>query len=69
MNAPTDERRSYRTQVIGSLIAAFLIVVLVVAVVTANLGRGTTRESYEEREDVIEERQELEEERREEEAD
>ena len=61
----TDERPSYAAQVVGSLIAALLIVVLVVAIVTANLGRGATRESYEEREDLIEERQELEEERRE----
>lgn len=62
----TEERPSYRAQVAGSLVAALLIVILVVVLVTANLGRGTTRESYEEREDLIEERQDLREERREE---
>lgn len=61
----SDQRPSYAAQVLGSLIAALLIVALVVAVVTGSLGKGPTRESYEEREDLIEERQELEEERRE----
>ena len=61
----TEQKPSHASQVVGSIVAALLIVVLVVVVVTANLGRGTTRESYEEREDLIEERQELEEERRE----
>ena len=61
----SEERTSYGKQLLGSLIAAVLIVIVVVALVTARLGQGGTRERYEEREDLLEERQELREERQE----
>ena len=57
---------SYRTQVIGSLLAAVLIVVIAVAAVTAAIGPGLDSTELRERQDLIEERQRLEEERLEE---
>ena len=69
MTAETQEKPSYRAQVIGSILVALLITVAVVALVTTRLGTGMTRERYEEREDLLEERDELREDRREERQD
>lgn len=58
------EKRSYAVQVIGSLVAAVVIVLLTVALVTANLGSGVeTREREEEREELLDEREDRLEER------
>ena len=53
-----NERRSYGVQVIGSLVVAVVIVLLTVALVTANLGAGVeTREREEEREELLDEQE------------
>jgi len=61
---------SVRTQVVGSLLVAALIVVIAIAAVTAKIGPGPDAREYRDRQERIEEQQEerleLEEERREE---
>jgi hypothetical protein len=64
-----DTRRTHLLQVAGSLLVAVLLVVITISLVTGKLGRGDTREMYEEREDLIEQRQENREERLEERED
>ena len=67
----SDERPepTYSRQLIGSLIVAALIVVAVIALVTAKIGPGLDapeqREGYERQEELREEREERIEERRE----
>jgi hypothetical protein len=58
-------RSSYRTQVIGSLLAAALIVALTVAAVTVAIGPGLDATELRERQELQEERQEQREERQE----
>jgi hypothetical protein len=58
--------RSYSRQVVGSLIAAALIVLLTVALVTTKIGPGLDSTELREREERREERLEQREERREE---
>jgi hypothetical protein len=57
--------RSYTRQVVGSLIAAALIVLLTVALVTTKIGPGLDSTELREREERREERLEQREERRE----
>jgi hypothetical protein len=61
-----DRRPSYRVQLIGSLLAAVLIVIVTVAAVTAAIGPGLDATELRERQELQEERQEQLEERREE---
>lgn len=68
-NAPTSRKvPSVRTQVIGSLVVAALIVAIAIAAVTAKIGPGPDAREYRERQERLEEQQEerleLEEERR-----
>jgi hypothetical protein len=62
-NAP-----SYRKQVIGSLLAALILTVLVVAIVTATIGPGLDSKELRERERIAEERREEQQEQQEEES-
>lgn len=57
---------SHSKQLVGSLIAAIVIVVLVVVAVTARIGPGLDATELRERQELIEERQEAQEERQEE---
>ena len=57
---------SYRTQLIGSLLAAVLLVLVTVAVVTAAIGPGLDATELRERQELQAERQEQQEERQEE---
>ena len=57
---------SYRTQLIGSLLAAVLLVALTIAAVTAAIGPGLDSTELRERQELQEERQEQQEERQEE---
>ena len=57
---------SHRTQLIGSLLAAILIVIVTVAVVTAAIGPGLDSTELRERQDLVEERQKVQEEQQEE---
>ena len=61
----TEARRSHTAQVLGSLLAAVVIIALTAALVTAKIGPGVeTREREEEREEQLEQREDrLEEER------
>jgi hypothetical protein len=56
-----EERKDTSRQMIGSLVAAVLIVILAIAIVTAKLGPGPDsrelRERQEQREERLEERQ------------
>jgi hypothetical protein len=49
---------SYRAQLVGSLLTAFLIIVLAVAAVTAAIGPGLDSTELRERQELQEERQE-----------
>ena len=60
------ETPSHRRQVVGSLVAAALLVVLTVALVTAKIGPGLDSTELREKEERQEERLEQREERREE---
>jgi hypothetical protein len=60
---------SYRTQLIGSLNAAVLLVVITIAAVTAAIGPGLDSTELRERQELQEERLERQEERQEEQAD
>lgn len=59
---------SYRAQLVGSLLAALLIVIVTVAAVTIAIGPGLDSTELRERQELQEERQEQREERREEDA-
>ena len=56
---------SYRTQLIGSLLAAVLLIAITIAAVTAAIGPGLDSTELRERQELQEERQEQQEERRE----
>ena len=59
----SERRSSHLPKVIGSLLAALLIVVVTVALVTAKIGPGIeTREREEQQEELIEQREDLREE-------
>jgi hypothetical protein len=60
---------SYRTQLIGSLVAAVLIVAIAVTAVTLAIGPGLDATELRERQDLQEERQEQREEQQEERGD
>jgi hypothetical protein len=60
---------TYTKQLIGSLIAALIITLLVVAFVTAKIGPGLDATELRERERIVEERREAAEERLEESQD
>jgi hypothetical protein len=57
---------SYAKQVVGSLLAALIITVAVVAIVTAKIGPGLDARELRERQELIEERRETRSERLEE---
>lgn len=59
---------SYRAQLVGSLLAAVLLVVLTVAAVTLAIGPGLDATELRERQELQEERQEAREERAEDNA-
>jgi hypothetical protein len=59
-------RPSYRAQLVGSLLAAVLIVAVVVTAVTIAIGPGLDATELRERQELQEERQEQQEERQEE---
>ena len=56
---------SYRTQLIGSLLAAVLLIAITISAVTAAIGPGLDSTELRERQELQEERQEQQEERRE----
>jgi cell shape-determining protein MreC len=61
-----DTRPSHARQVLGSIVAAILIVVLTVVIVTAKIGPGVeTRERREELEEIQDEVEDLQDEREE----
>lgn len=64
MSDQPPESRSHLPQMIGSLVAALLIIAITVALVTAKIGPGVeTREREEEQEELIEQREDLQDER------
>jgi hypothetical protein len=63
--AKASKGPSYSKQLIGSLLAAALIVLLAVALVTAKIGPGLDAREVDELEDIYEDRQEDREERQE----
>jgi hypothetical protein len=63
------ETPSHKRQVVGSLLAAVLLVVVTVALVTAKIGPGLDSTELREREELLEEQREEREERREERED